>query len=662
MNSKKEERILSFLAVVGQKNPNDHHHDKKKGREQGNDGDSVVVTNNNAVKDNVQPSRRRPTSTTATIPNYCSNRDETDDCNTNATTKKLLVVQHHTTFLCKLSQKTKLVLYHLFLPTGYPQSVKAGYIQYQTYDSIQGLCSYLRGVISTSAILTAAGVGNANATATSAAIQWAIKDGCGMLGGLLFSYFASVYFDSHVKEFRLFADVMNDVGLVLDMMSPLFLSRWWKKSGDDADDDDADNDDAWIVVAMSFLYRMVSMMATLCRVMCGMAAGATKHCITEHFANRGNSADLSAKEGTQETLVSLLGMMLGIGLATFLQEMEENCKILRQQKRQRQQTQPQSMWYYQYGAFYATWFVFGILTIVHVWANYQGVKILKFNTLNPARCKFVMEDILNEIQMQLLCCRGQHDDGDGKNMKFLKVEDIGRLQDRSKNYNNNNKQSSKIPIAMRTPEECCENLWDSWKSLIWNKDKIVLGASIKEAFRGIDDSNVSLVKDILNLFKEDGYILTMNVDGLICVSLTVEDDFPQKDGKEQQIGTGTVPLQDSIRQKERNVAMLKSFVHATVLQRCLENKTIATRTNISCRNGAHSRRKKNNKTKNQICSAPADDETAQKRRMNDAMTLIKVSKQHVDSLFPTNGKHTLLDLLHDFGWNVERLYLCFQEE
>jgi hypothetical protein len=35
-----------------------------------------------------------------------------------------------------------------------------------------------------------------------------------MLGGLLFSYFASPFFDCYVKEFRLFADVINDLGLV----------------------------------------------------------------------------------------------------------------------------------------------------------------------------------------------------------------------------------------------------------------------------------------------------------------------------------------------------------------------------------------------------------------------------------------------------------------
>jgi hypothetical protein len=60
--------------------------------------------------------------------------------------------------------------YDLFLPIGYPDSVGPNYLEYQLYDSLQGLCSYLRGVVTTSAVLKAAGVGEAQAKATSAAM------------------------------------------------------------------------------------------------------------------------------------------------------------------------------------------------------------------------------------------------------------------------------------------------------------------------------------------------------------------------------------------------------------------------------------------------------------------------------------------------------------
>ena len=58
----------------------------------------------------------------------------------------------------------------VFLPIDWPHSVGPNYLQYQVYDSIQGLSSYLRGVVSTSAVLQAAGVGSSSADAMSAAV------------------------------------------------------------------------------------------------------------------------------------------------------------------------------------------------------------------------------------------------------------------------------------------------------------------------------------------------------------------------------------------------------------------------------------------------------------------------------------------------------------
>lgn len=51
---------------------------------------------------------------------------------------------------------------------------------------------------------------------------WVMRDGFGMVGSLLFSYMVSSHMDSNIKEWRLFADVANDVGLTLDMLAPLF--------------------------------------------------------------------------------------------------------------------------------------------------------------------------------------------------------------------------------------------------------------------------------------------------------------------------------------------------------------------------------------------------------------------------------------------------------
>ena len=41
-----------------------------------------------------------------------------------------------------------------FLPVGFPNTTKNSYIEYQMWDSLQALSSYLRGVLTTRALLT----------------------------------------------------------------------------------------------------------------------------------------------------------------------------------------------------------------------------------------------------------------------------------------------------------------------------------------------------------------------------------------------------------------------------------------------------------------------------------------------------------------------------
>jgi hypothetical protein len=162
-------------------------------------------------------------------------------------------------------------------------------------------------------------------------------------------------FDVNVKEWRLFADLINDVGLTLDMLAPL--------AGRGAG------------------FTAVAALGTTCKAICGMVAGATRASITSHFALRGNLADVSAKESAQETAgtrhhdsrqrhrapspppcaappraVTLLGLLAGGLLAHRLGD-----------------------------APLTAWAAFLILTAVHVWANWHGVGCLAFDTINPQR-------------------------------------------------------------------------------------------------------------------------------------------------------------------------------------------------------------------------------------------------------------------------------------
>eukprot|EP01041_Mallomonas_annulata_P001327 gene1327-2556_t len=218
-----------------------------------------------------------------------------------------------------------------FLPVGFPVSVKKEYLEYQFYDSLQALCSYFRSVLCTKALLVGAGVGSAQASALSAAITWVLRDGIGMIGSVTFASIFSEQFGSYVKEWRLFADIINDVALTLDMLSPVFPQQ---------------------------LYLPIISCSSICKAMCGISAGATKLCITNHLCLANNAGDLAAKENTQETAVTLVGLILGLLIA---QSMSDNDSVT------------------------LSWMLFIFFTIIHVLANYWAVSCLRLSSINRPR-------------------------------------------------------------------------------------------------------------------------------------------------------------------------------------------------------------------------------------------------------------------------------------
>ncbi|CAM9489017.1 unnamed protein product [Ectocarpus sp. 4 AP-2014] len=224
-----------------------------------------------------------------------------------------------------------------FLPTGYPSSVRKEYMEYQTWDTVQALCSYLRGVLCLTAMLHASGVGDENASAIAAAMVWVLRDGFGMIGSLLFSYAASSHMDSNIKEWRLFADIANDVGLTLDLVAPVFRGN----------------------------FAVVSSLATVFKALCGVAAGCTKTSITSHFALKQNMADISAKENAQETAVNVCGMLLGVKVASYLSDAPTG-RVL----------------------------IFVFFSLLHVYANYRCVSALHLDTLNKQRAMLLVRSFV----------------------------------------------------------------------------------------------------------------------------------------------------------------------------------------------------------------------------------------------------------------------------
>lgn len=73
------------------------------------------------------------------------------------------------------------------LPANYPSSVSPDYAAFQFYDSLQGLCSYVRGTLASSAVLEGLGVGDASSSAATAAAAWLLRDTVGHITGLAFA-------------------------------------------------------------------------------------------------------------------------------------------------------------------------------------------------------------------------------------------------------------------------------------------------------------------------------------------------------------------------------------------------------------------------------------------------------------------------------------------
>ena len=258
--------------------------------------------------------------------------------NKRSTSKSPNHLDRHVTPTKSTQLPTKRSLLQLFLPVGYPTSVRTGYMEYQTWDMIQGLTSYLRGNLAYQSMLVGLGVGDVQATATAGALTKIVRDTCSMLGSLLFTYFFSDDFGYDVRQWRLFADISNDIGLTLHFVAPLCGKEW---------------------------FVTITIVASLMTTMCGISAGSTKAYISSHFALENNLTDLVAKEGSQETAVNIIGLLGGYALLHSVGTVDQS------------------------GA--AVFLSFFVLTVIHVIANVFAIHYLTFDYLNETRFQLVVQ-------------------------------------------------------------------------------------------------------------------------------------------------------------------------------------------------------------------------------------------------------------------------------
>jgi Vitamin B6 photo-protection and homoeostasis len=223
-----------------------------------------------------------------------------------------------------------------FLPEGFPDSVGHSYAAYTCWRFLQNVISSMTAVLSTQALLSAVGIGPGASQSVAAATSWVLKDGFGSVGKLITARMG-VAFDSESKMYRLSSDILFDLGISLELVTPLFPQQFL------------------LLAAMGNFVKSVSMTI-------GMAC---RNSVLATFVLRENLGDISAKNDAQNTIANLLGLGAGIGVARVLPE-KTSLRLA----------------------------TFWALTSVYSLINYQSMKSVTLRTLNRQRAGIAIDEFI----------------------------------------------------------------------------------------------------------------------------------------------------------------------------------------------------------------------------------------------------------------------------
>ena len=194
-----------------------------------------------------------------------------------------------------------------------------------------------------------------------ALLTWVLRDGISMIGRILFSWHFSSSLDDDCKTWRLAADVFNDMGMALGLVSPLMPTKE-------------------LTVTMMCL-------STINSALCGVTGGATRGSLTQHFARQNNVADVSAKDGSQETIINLVGMLTGTLIISRMDAYSQPTKLFGYEMELR---------------LVYSWIMFVVLMLLHLYTNYLAVRAVVLETLNRQRLEIIVKDLLDQLERKPL--------------------------------------------------------------------------------------------------------------------------------------------------------------------------------------------------------------------------------------------------------------------
>ncbi|KAJ3404093.1 hypothetical protein CcCBS67573_g01900 [Chytriomyces confervae] len=178
----------------------------------------------------------------------------------------------------------------MFLPKGFPGSVTPDYFKYTVWQFMHSVSGTVTGTLSTQALLHALGLGAAASAGLAATTNWIIKDGFGLLGGVLYAGSVATKFDDQPKRFRFLSAGLIQLSTLLELLTPL----------------------------LPHLFVPIASISNIGKNIGWLASSASRAAIHRGFTLSDNLGDVTAKSGAQSTMAGLLGTVVGIGVSYFI--------------------------------------------------------------------------------------------------------------------------------------------------------------------------------------------------------------------------------------------------------------------------------------------------------------------------------------------------------
>lgn len=181
--------------------------------------------------------------------------------------------------------------------------------------------------------------------AGAAATSWVLKDGASYLVKIGYGGVFGSKFDDDPKSWRIAADIVEDVGGAIEILTPLF--------------------------ARSYFLPLASLAVCL-RGMSLMTGTATRHVVYRSLAAGGmqNTGDIATKGESQGVTMKMIGLGVGIVVSSKIGQ-----------------------------NYYALLTAYTLLASIHIAANWKSVQCVQFSFLNKQRASILIESHLKGLNM-----------------------------------------------------------------------------------------------------------------------------------------------------------------------------------------------------------------------------------------------------------------------